>query len=122
MKTLLRLEEGLLFAGGSYLFSLLPYAWWWFPALILLPDLGMLGYLAGPKAGSWTYNFFHHRGLGFTIGLLGLYLGNPLWQAAGIILFSHTAMDRIFGYGLKYEKGFIFTHLGTIGPKPVSHA
>ncbi|HZJ19645.1 MAG TPA: DUF4260 family protein [Pricia sp.] len=24
-------------------------------------------------------------------------------------------MDRIFGYGLKYNKGFKFTHLGEIG-------
>lgn len=122
MKSLLRLEEALLFAGGMYLFSLLPYAWWWFPALILLPDIGMLGYLAGPKAGAWTYNVFHHRGLGFAIGLLGLYLGNPLWGAAGVILFSHTAMDRMLGYGLKYEKGFIFTHQGTIGLKQEPNA
>ena len=117
MKSLLRLEEGLLFVGGMYLFSLLPYAWWWFPALILLPDVGMLGYLAGPKTGAWTYNAFHHRGLAFALGLLGLYLGSPTWQAAGVILFSHTALDRMLGYGLKYEKGFIFTHLGTNGPK-----
>lgn len=29
--------------------------------------------------------------------------------------FPHAAMDRIFGYGLKYEKGFKYTHLGEIG-------
>lgn len=122
MKNLIHLEEGLMFVGGFYLFTLLPFAWWWFLVLILLPDIGMVGYLAGPKAGAWTYNLFHHRGLAFAVGLVGLYLGDPLWQAVGIILFSHTAMDRMFGYGLKYEKGFIFTHLGTIGPKGNSNA
>lgn len=36
-------------------------------------------------------------------------------QLAGIILFAHAAFDRILGYGLKYERGFKFTHLGEIG-------
>jgi hypothetical protein len=35
----------------------------------------------------------------------------------GLILFSHSAMDRMLGYGLKYESGFKFTHLGEIGQK-----
>ncbi|TAG51385.1 MAG: DUF4260 family protein, partial [Runella slithyformis] len=30
----------------------------------------------------------------------------------GIILFAHSAMDRIAGYGLKYEDAFKHTHLG----------
>jgi len=34
-----------------------------------------------------------------------------------IILFGHSSMDRIFGYGLKTNQGFKFTHLGTIGNK-----
>ena len=38
-------------------------------------------------------------------------------QLVGIILFSHSAMDRAMGYGLKFDKGFKFTHLGEIGKK-----
>jgi hypothetical protein len=34
---------------------------------------------------------------------------------AGAILLSHSAMDRMFGYGLKHESGFKNTHLGIIG-------
>jgi hypothetical protein len=34
---------------------------------------------------------------------------------AGIILFAHSSMDRLFGYGLKYFTGFSDTHLGKIG-------
>jgi hypothetical protein len=41
----------------------------------------------------------------------------PIIQLIGTILFIHIAMDRIFGYGLKYDKGFKFTHLGEIGNK-----
>ncbi|HAJ82706.1 MAG TPA: DUF4260 domain-containing protein, partial [Zunongwangia profunda] len=31
------------------------------------------------------------------------------------ILFGHSAMDRIFGYGLKYEDNFKNTHMGWFG-------
>lgn len=30
-------------------------------------------------------------------------------------MLGHSAMDRLFGYGLKYNKGFKYTHLGEIG-------
>jgi hypothetical protein len=46
---------------------------------------------------------------------MGTYLSLPLWQLAGVVLFAHIAMDRALGYGLKYEKGFRYTHLGKIG-------
>jgi hypothetical protein len=96
----------------------LDFTWWWFFALLLTPDIGMLGYLAGNKIGAFTYNLFHHRGLAILLYLVGMsYLNLPLLELTGIILFSHVAMDRVFGYGLKYEKGFKFTHLGEIGNK-----
>jgi Domain of unknown function (DUF4260) len=115
MKNLIKLEEAALFALGLYGFSLLPYAWWWFAVLILAPDLSMLGYLAGNKAGAWAYNLFHHRAVAVAVYALGIYLNQPHLQLAGVMLFAHSAMDRFFGYGLKYEKGFAFTHLGEMG-------
>ena len=115
MNAVLKLEEVLIFALGIYLFSLLNYQWWWFLVLILTPDMGMLGYLFGPKVGALSYNLFHHRGLAVAIYLTGIYLSLPLCQLIGIILFSHASLDRIFGYGLKYDKGFRYTHLGEIG-------
>ncbi|MBO0324312.1 DUF4260 domain-containing protein [Muricauda sp. CAU 1633] len=115
MKTLLKLEEWMMFGLGIYLFSLTPYAWWWFLVLILTPDIGMLGYLFGNKIGAVSYNLFHHKGLALLIYGMGVYFSIPLCQLIGIILFSHSAMDRAMGYGLKYDKGFKFTHLGEIG-------
>ena len=32
-----------------------------------------------------------------------------------MIWLAHIGLDRALGYGLKYSKGFAFTHLGTIG-------
>jgi len=114
MKNLLRIEEGLLFGFSIYLFSLTDFAWWWYLALILVPDIGMLGYLVNAKMGAWSYNFFHHK----AVAVLLLFLG---WQyqldwivLAGIIHFGHSSMDRMLGYGLKYEDGFKHTHLGTL--------
>jgi len=115
MKTSIKLEEFMMLVLGLYLFSLLDYAWWWFPVLILAPDIGMLGYLAGNRVGAFCYNLFHHKGVALAIYLLGTYFSIPLCQLIGTILFSHSALDRVFGYGLKYEKGFKFTHLGEIG-------
>jgi len=117
MKTIIKLEELGLFLFGIYLFSQLNYAWWWFLVLILVPDFSMIGYVFGDKVGAFLYNLFHHKGIAIVVYLLGIYFSDTLFQLVGIILFSHSSMDRIFGYGLKYEKGFKFTHLGEIGKK-----
>ncbi len=115
MKASLKIEELLMFLLGIYLFNQLDYSWWWFPVLILLPDIGMLGYLLNPKTGAIIYNAFHHKGVAIVFLFMGIYLHIELLQLIGIILFSHASMDRIFGYGLKYFDTFNNTHLGKIG-------
>ncbi|WP_422350044.1 DUF4260 domain-containing protein [Flagellimonas sp.] len=115
MKSVLKIEEVAMFVLGLYLYSLLDFPWWLFLALILLPDIGMLGYLLGNRIGAIIYNIFHHKGLAILIYLAGVFWSMPLVQIIGVILFSHASMDRIFGYGLKYYKGFKFTHLGEVG-------
>ena len=112
MKSVLKLEELLQFALGIYLFSTLSCTWWWFLVLILLPDIGMLGYLVNTKTGALTYNVFHHKGLAILMLLIGIYFEIEVMQLIGIILFSHAALDRVFGYGLKYADNFKNTHLG----------
>ena len=114
MKTLLRLEELALFLGCIYLFSRLNFAWWWFPALLLLPDLSMIGYLINPAVGAAVYNVVHHKGLGILIGLWGLATGNQYLMLTGVMLVAHSSMDRVAGYGLKYADSFKHTHLGTL--------
>ena len=114
MKAILKLEELGQFALGIYLFSLLDFAWWWFPALLLAPDIGMLGYILGNKVGAWTYNALHHKGIAVVIYLGGIFLESEVLQLSGVILFAHATFDRALGYGLKYEKGFKFTHLGDL--------
>jgi len=115
MKNLLKLEEAFMFGLSIFLFSKLDYAWWWYPVLILAPDLSMAGYLMNTRVGAMTYNFVHHKALGLSIYVLGVILANQLLQLTGLILFGHSSMDRALGYGLKYSDSFQNTHLGMIG-------
>ncbi|RRQ49516.1 DUF4260 family protein [Maribacter algicola] len=117
MRNLLRLEELAMFALGLFMYGLLGYPWWLFFVLLLTPDIGMLGYLVNEKVGAIAYNLFHHKGIAILLYFLGIYLSMPVVQMIGVILFAHASMDRIFGYGLKYEKGFKYTHLGEIGKR-----
>ena len=98
-----------------FLFGQLSFAWWWFLVLILAPDISMLGYVAGNKVGAVCYNLFHHKAVAITVYVAGFYLHNEVLQLIGVILFGHSSMDRLFGYGLKTFAGFKFTHLGEIG-------
>ncbi|HEX2698281.1 MAG TPA: DUF4260 domain-containing protein [Anaerolineales bacterium] len=115
MKYLLKLEEAMMFLFSIFLFSKLDYAWWWYPLLILTPDLSMAGYLVGPKVGAFTYNLAHHKALSIGLYILGIMLANQPLQLVGLILFGHSSMDRVLGYGLKYADAFEHTHLGMIG-------
>jgi Domain of unknown function (DUF4260) len=92
--------------GGDYL--------WLLPAL-LVPDLAIAGYLAGPRVGAFVYNLVHNWGLGLAVIGAGLVLGITPIALAGAVLIAHTGMDRSVGYGLKFMSGFGDTHLGRIG-------
>lgn len=115
MKNLLKLEEFAMFAICVYTLFLLKAEWWCYLLLLLGPDISMIGYLTGNKTGAVFYNIFHHKGIAVCVFIAGLITNNIPMQIAGIILFGHSSMDRMFGYGLKHFEGFKFTHLGLIG-------
>ncbi|WP_318840731.1 DUF4260 family protein [Reichenbachiella ulvae] len=81
----------------------------------LLFYLSMLGYLINSKVGAWMYNLIHHKLLAIALMAFGFWFGNSLSALIGILLFGHSALDRVFGYGLKYLDHFKNTHLGRIG-------
>lgn len=92
------------------------------PATFLLPDLSMLGYLAGPHVGAVSYNLLHYKAVAIAIGVAGWLLGQPVVLLAGTVLLFHSALDRLLGYGLKYATGFQDTHLGRVGKDQVAVA
>lgn len=116
MKTLLKLEEGAeLLLAIVLAYTTLPFAWWWYWALFLTPDVGMLGYAVNARVGALTYNLLHHKAVAIACYVLGLYTASAELQFTGLLLFGHSAFDRLFGYGLKFPDAFKHTHLGWIG-------
>lgn len=112
MKNIIKLEELAMFGLSIFLFSQTDFVWWMYLILILTPDIGMLGYAINTKVGALTYNIFHHKAVALVVLGLGWYLSHGWLELSGIILFGHASMDRIFGYGLKFDDHFKHTHLG----------
>ena len=112
---ILRIEGAALFLIAVVLFAGSKTNWWVFAALILVPDLSFLAYLAGPRIGAALYNAFHTTTGPIVIALSDLALGTTLGVPVALIWSAHIGADRMLGYGLKYERGFGFTHLGCVG-------
>lgn len=117
MKNIIRLEEAAMFGISIYALYVMDAAWWVYPVLLIAPDISMIGYAVGKEAGATTYNLFHNKTIAILVFTAGLGLENQLLEMTGIILFGHSSMDRMFGYGLKLSRGFKYTHLGIIGKK-----
>ena len=115
MKNILKLEELAMLGISIYLLYFMGAPWWCYLLLALGPDISMIGYAGGNKIGAVAYNLFHHKGIAIALFFTGWMLKDTTLMIAGIILFGHSSMDRVFGYGLKFNDGFEHTHLGMIG-------
>jgi hypothetical protein len=115
VKTLLRLEGLVLFAGMTALYALWAGPWWLYAVLFFAPDLSFVAYLAGPKIGAWAYNAVHTTIVPMAMLTVGFGFAPPLVLSLALIWLAHIGFDRALGYGLKYSAGFGFTHLGRIG-------
>ena len=87
------------------------YPWWLFVALILAPDLSMIGYAGGLRVGAATYNAAHTYAFPVVLAAVGLIAGADVAVEVGLIWMAHIGIDRAIGYGLKYPSGFKDTHL-----------
>jgi len=115
IKILLRCEGLALFLAACAFYDVLGGSWWLFAVLFLVPDLSFLAYLIGAKPGAIVYNAVHTTIAPIVLAGIGSALSMPLAIAIAIIWLAHIGLDRAFGYGMKYEAGFGFTHLGRIG-------
>jgi hypothetical protein len=84
---------------------------WLLAVLALAPDLSMLAYLAGPRVGSLGYNLFHTYTAPLALGGIGYWFDARLAVLVAVIWTAHIGVDRLVGYGLKFESGFRDTHL-----------
>jgi hypothetical protein len=87
------------------------YPWWLLVALILAPDLSMVGFAAGPTVGAAAYNTAHSYVLPIAFATIGVLVGTEIAIEVGLIWMAHIGIDRAIGYGLKYPSSFKDTHL-----------
>ena len=107
----LRLEGLVVGVGAIALYFDQGYSWIAFVLLLLAPDVGMLGYLAGPRVGAATYDLLHFEAFPVVLGLAGVLAGADVPIQLALIWLTHIGVDRALGYGLKYPTGFKDTHL-----------
>jgi uncharacterized protein DUF4260 len=115
VRILLRLEGLTLFAGMVLLYAVWGGSWLVFALLFLAPDLSFLAYLAGSRPCAIVYNAVHSYMATVALLTAGFALEWPLLLSTAMIWLAHIGIDRALGYGLKYQAGFGFTHLGRIG-------
>ncbi len=78
-------------------------------------DAGVSG---GTEVGAITYNAAHtYVGPAVLVGL-ALWAGADGAVAIAVIWIAHIGVDRVLGFGLKLDRGFGYTHLGSIGKAP----
>jgi hypothetical protein len=107
----LRIEGAALFAAAIILYFHADYQWWLFLVLLLAPDLGALGYLAGSRVGAAVYDTAHFEAVPIALAVAGVLNSSDTCLKIALIWLAHVGMDRAVGYGLKYPTGFKDTHL-----------
>jgi hypothetical protein len=112
---ILRFEGMAIAALTAVLYARTGASWWLFAALWLVPDLSMLGYLAGNFWGARIYNSIHAYATPVTLAVCALAVGAHGLVPIALIWANHISVDRLLGYGLKYPAGFGWTHLGATG-------
>ncbi len=110
-RLLLRLEGSAVLAGSLALYFDQGFGWLALVVLALAPDLAMVGYLAGERAGAAVYDLAHNEVLPIALGVVGVLADWRLAVQLTLIWLTHIGADRLLGYGLKYPTAFRDTHL-----------
>jgi hypothetical protein len=114
-RLVLRLEGAALLLLACVVYGWTGSSWWLFAVLFLAPDLSFLAYLANPRVGAFIYNAAHTTLAPIILGGLSYELEWHTAFALSFVWAAHVGLDRMLGYGLKYQAGFGFTHLGRVG-------
>ncbi len=110
-RTLLRVEGAAVLLLAALAYGQIPGDWLAFVVLLLVPDIGMVGYLRDTRLGAATYNAFHsYLPPAVLVGYWAV-AGELSVLGVGLIWAAHIGMDRMIGFGLKYPTAFQDTHL-----------
>ena len=111
----LRVEALTLLIGSMIAYRTTHASWWLIVILFLAPDTFALGYLVNARLGARLYNLAHSTPLPATVTGLGYFAASPALMAIGLVGLVHIGVDRLVGYGLKYDDDDQHTHLGQLG-------
>jgi len=114
-RVLLRLEGLAVLTGAVVAYHAIGASWTLFALLLLLPDLSLIGYVAGARAGAAAYNAVHTYVSPAGVAALAYLEVAPLAWPICLIWLAHIGMDRALGFGLKFPSAFQDTHLGCLG-------
>ena len=114
-RLLLRLEALIVLIAAILGYRALGASWLLFAAALLVPDLALAAYGAGPRVGAAVYNACHSYLAPAALAALAYASSSPISWALCLIWVAHIGMDRALGLGLKFSSAFRDTHLGTVG-------
>ncbi|MBS9802157.1 DUF4260 domain-containing protein [Bacillus toyonensis] len=110
-KRIVHFEGLVVLLATIYAYSIYEFSWIIFCVFLLAPDLSMLAYGINNRVGANIYNLFHTYIISILIAIIGIFFKIDTVIMIGLIWTAHIGMDRMFGYGLKYEKDFKDTHI-----------
>lgn len=112
VRGLLQAEAAAVTAVALWLYATQTEAsWLLLMVLWLVPDVGLLGFLRGNRAGAIAYNVTHSALGPVAMAGVGAAFDLELMLAIGLIWTTHVGIDRAIGYGLKSSWSAKHTHL-----------
>jgi len=116
-RTLLRIEGATMFTAAVLGYRATSGSWGTFLLLLVVADLGLIGYAMGPRTGAHVYNALHTCiGPALLAGLAYAGVFPRVWSWC-VIWLAHIGMDRAVGFGLKFTTAASNTHLGFGGER-----
>jgi len=112
---LLRLEGVAIFVFALMAYEFMGFQWGFFVLVFLVPDLAILAYFHSSRVGAIAYNTMHSYILPLMLFAYGFFVSSSTANQFAIVWIAHIGFDRALGFGLKYSRGFRYTHLGRLG-------
>lgn len=115
VNVLVRLEGLAILFFALMAYDFMGFQWGFFILMFFVPDLSLFAYFHSSKVGAICYNIMHTYIFPLILFAYGFFVTSSEVDSVAIIWMAHIGFDRALGYGLKYQVGFRFTHLGKIG-------
>ena len=115
LRWILRLEGVAILLFSLMAYEFMGFPWGFFVLMFFIPDISWLAYFHSPKGGAIAYNTMHSYILPLMLFAYGFFVSSPMANQLAIIWIAHIGFDRALGFGLKYARGFRYTHFGKLG-------